>query len=102
PVVRAAGRRGKADLVPDAADLLGEPQAIAVETMAGAQYDGVCLWLRPVDLGRALFTELTDQVGAQQLPLPVGREAEGEELAAGEHVGGRRAPDAPGRTRRAP
>ena len=90
PVVRAARRRRQTDLVADAPDLLGQPQPVAVEALTGAKHDGIALRIGRVDLRGALLAQLADQVGAQQLPLPIGREPEREELAARQHV--RRAP----------
>ena len=47
---------------------------------------GLSAGIDGVEPGRQLRPELADQVGPQQLPLPVGREAEGEQLAEAEDV----------------
>src|SRR5215204_1124509 len=71
PVVGAACRRREADLVADAPDLLREPKTVAVEALAGPEHDGIALRIAGVDLRGALLAELADQVGSEQLPLPV-------------------------------
>ena len=86
PVVRAARRGGQADLVANSADLLCEPQPIPVEPVTWMEHDRVALRIGRVDLGRSFLAELAHEVGPQQLPLPVGRQPEREQLASGEHV----------------
>ncbi len=87
PVVRAAGRRGQADLLAHATDLLRQSQAVAVESLPGMEHHRVSLRVGGIDLRGALLAELADQVRTEQLPLPVGREPEREQLAPGQHVG---------------
>jgi hypothetical protein len=87
PVVGAARRGGQPDLVAHAPDLLRQPQAVAVEALARMEHDRVSLRIGGVDPGRSLLAELADQIGSQELALPVRREAEGEQLAPRQHVG---------------
>ena len=85
PVVGAARLGGHADRAAHRVDLLGEAEAVARPRFLGD--DRVVRRVARVELGRQLGAELAGHVGAQQLLLPVGREAEGEQLAEAEDVG---------------
>ena len=85
PVVGAARLGGHADRAAHRVDLLGEAEAVAGPGFLGD--DRVAGRVAGVEPGRQLGAELAGHVGAQQLLLPVGREAEGEQLAEAEDVG---------------
>ena len=86
PVVGAGRLGGEADRAAHRVDLLdqGDPLARPGFLVAYRVADRV----GRVELGGELRAEGADHVGAQQLPLPVGGQPEGEQLAEAEDVGG--------------
>ncbi len=86
PVVGAARLDGEADRTANGVDLGGDRGPVAAE---GLLEDGrVGGRVGRVEAGGQLRPQLADHVGAQQLALPVGGEAEGQQLAQHEDVGG--------------
>ena len=88
PVVRAASGAGHADLLAELRDLARPGWSRRLVGLARLQHDRIAVWVDGVDALCQLGAELADQVGAQQLALPVRREAERQELRPGQQVGG--------------
>ena len=84
PVVGAAGLGGEAHRAPHGVDLLDDREPVAAPGFLGD--DRVVGRVGGVEAGGQLRAQRAQHVGPQQLPLPVGREAEGEQLAEAEDV----------------
>ncbi len=84
PVVGAAGLGGEPERAPHGVDLLDDREAVAAPGLLGD--DRVVGRVGGVEAGGQLRPQGPHHVGPQQLALPVGREAEGEQLAEAEDV----------------
>ena len=84
PVVGPAGLGGEADRTPHGVDLLDQGKAVPGPRLLGDE--GVVGRIGRVELPGQLRAQRPRHVPPQQLPLPVGREAEGEQLAEAEDV----------------
>jgi hypothetical protein len=89
PVVRAGRLDREPDRPPDLGDLLGQPEAVSIPRDARRRDHGVAARVPRVQASGQLRPQLARHLGPQELALPVGGEAEREELGEREDIGGR-------------